>query len=169
MHGLVRCTHWVQVFMCTRGRCDNHRCHNKDPREEMGPGTWMTACPEAMGWGFSNLKKTVSWDLDLNKASWFFGPGWGWSSYELRDAHACWLSQWDESWWCTNSQHGKKLCLSLFMSKNLKLKKVIKSFEPELKESRQVFHVIQIPMRMNIMNVFTCSYLGCIFGPICYK
>ena len=32
MHGLVRCTHWVQVFTCARGVCDNQRCHNKNPR-----------------------------------------------------------------------------------------------------------------------------------------
>ena len=32
------------------------------------------------------------------------------------------------------SQHKKKLCFSLLMSKNLKFKKVIKSFVPELRE-----------------------------------
>ena len=32
------------------------------------------------------------------------------------------------------SQHRKKLCLSLLMSKNLKLKKLIRSFVPEPKE-----------------------------------
>ena len=32
VHGLVRCTHWVQVFTCARGGCDNQRCHNKNPR-----------------------------------------------------------------------------------------------------------------------------------------
>ena len=31
VYGLVRCTHWVQVFRCARGGCDNHRCHNKNP------------------------------------------------------------------------------------------------------------------------------------------
>ena len=50
----------------------------------------------------------------------------------------------------------KKLCLSLLMSKNLKLKKVIKSFVPEPKESRQVFP--DSYMRMNIMNVL-CMWI----------
>ena len=51
------------------------------------------------------------------------------------------------------------------MSKNLKLKKVIKSFVPELKiESRQVcFECFRIPS-----VYFTYSYLGRIFGYICY-
>ena len=49
-------------------------------------------------------------------------------------------------WW--KSQHRKKLCLSLLMSKNLKLKKVIKCFVPEPKESRQVFRVFRIPIRV---------------------
>ena len=43
------------------------------------------------------------------------------------------------------SQHRKKLCLSLLMSKNLKLKKVIKSFVPEpiscISDSLCLFHV----------------------------
>ena len=30
MHGLVRCTHSVQVFTRTRGGCDNQRCQNKN-------------------------------------------------------------------------------------------------------------------------------------------
>ena len=31
----------------------------------------MTSCPEAIGWGFWNLKKTVSWDLGLDEGSRF--------------------------------------------------------------------------------------------------
>ena len=61
VYGLVRCTHWAQVFTRTRGGCDNQRCHNKTPREEMRPGTWMTSCLEALGiWGIR--KKAVSLD-----------------------------------------------------------------------------------------------------------
>ena len=65
------------------------------------------------------------------------------------------------------SQHSKKLCLSLLMSKNLKLKKVIKSFIPE-----PVLCFSDSYMFMNIMNIlwtfvyFTYSYPGRIFGPI---
>ena len=32
VHGLVRCTHWVQVFTRVQGGCDNLRCHNKNSR-----------------------------------------------------------------------------------------------------------------------------------------
>ena len=71
------------------------------------------------------------------------------------------------------SQQRKKLCLSLLMSKNLKLKKVIKSFIPKPKESRQVFRVFSDSyMFMNICErfpypyeyvYFLCSYLGHIY------
>ena len=130
----------------------------------MGQGMWMTSCPEAMGWGFWDLKKTVSWDLDLDEASWFFGPGWGRSSYELRGVHTRWLSQWVENWQCTNSQHSKKLCLSLLMSENLKLKKGNKSFIPEPEESRQVFWVFSDSymhnecFRMFYISICICSW-----------
>ena len=66
-----------------------------------------------------------------------FWSGRGQTRFYGIPAH--WLSQWVESWRCTNSQHSKKLCLSLLMSENLKLKKVNESFVPELKESRQCF------------------------------
>ena len=72
---------------------------------------------------------------------------------------ACWLNQWVESWQCTNSQHRKKLYLSLLMLENLKLKKVNKSFIPE-QESRQVFRVFSDSyMCMNIMNVL-CMWIS---------
>ena len=112
MHGLVRCIRWVQVFARARGGCDNHRYHNINPREEMWPGTWMTLCPKAMGWGFWNLKKTVSWDSTLEEGSWFSGVRWGETSSLRRDGEVSIVRN----------------CLSLFMSKNLKLKKVIKKF-----------------------------------------
>ena len=57
--GFVRCTHWVQEFTHERAGCDNHRCHYKNPRWEMRLGTRMTSCPEAMDWGFWNLKKKL--------------------------------------------------------------------------------------------------------------
>ena len=36
-------------------------------------GIWMTSYPEAMGWGFWVIfeKKGVSWDRNLEEASWF--------------------------------------------------------------------------------------------------
>ena len=61
------------------------------------------------------------------------------------------------------------VCLSLLMSKNLKLKKVIKSFVPETKESRQVFRVFldsymhyehyERFMHVNILVVFLDLYI----------
>ena len=114
-----------------RGGWDNHRCHNKKPRYDIGVGMWMMSCPEEMGWGFRDLKKkTVSWVLDLDGVSWFSEiaeakPVW------VYGMPARWLSQWVERWQCTNSQHSKKLFFSLPISENLKLKKVNKSFVPE--------------------------------------
>ena len=50
-------------------------------------------------------------------------------------------------------------CFPLLMSKNLKLKKVIKSFVPEQ------FRVFQIPIRIWTLWMFdACEYLGRIFG-----
>ena len=89
----------------------------------MDRGTWMTSCPEAMGWGFWNLKKAGSWDLGLDEASRFS---------ELVEASPV---------VCGGVPHvvgsdGKVsierncvcLSLSLLVSKNLTLKKVIKKF-----------------------------------------
>ena len=82
------------------------------------------------------------------------------------------LSQCVESWRCTNSQHRKKLCLSLLMSKSLKLKKVIKSFVPE-----PILCFSDSYMFMNLCErfpypyeyvYFTCSYLGRIFLDVWY-
>ena len=143
MHGLVRCTHWEQEFTRARGGCDNHWYHNKNHRWKMWPGTRMTSCPEAMGWGFWTLKKNRSWDLDLDEESRFS---------ELADARPV---------VCGGVPHvdRNKLCLSLLMSKNLKLKKVNKSFVPEPKESRQ--SVSRIPMHNKRFRMFYISV--CIF------
>ena len=120
---------------------------------------------------FGIWKKTVSWDLDLDEASWFSELA------EVRPVGvygmpARWLSQWAESWWCTNSQHSKKLCLSLLMSENLKLKKVNKSFVPDPKESRQNFVFFGF---LCIMNIYVCStylydmYISHIYIWLCYS
>ena len=113
----------------------------------MRPGTLMTSCPEAMGWGFWNLKKNGELRLGLGRSKLIFGARRGQTSSLRRGA-----SRGGVRW---KSQQRKKLCLSLLMSKNLKLKKVIKSFVPEpKKESRQVFRVFSDSYtRMNIMNV----------------
>ena len=117
----------------------------------------MTSCPEVLGI-LGIWKKAGSWDSDLGEASRLCAlqaPHVGWVSWswdstleegrrfsELAEARqvvydggvACGGVRW-------KSQDRKKVCLSLLMSKNLKLKKVIKSFVPEPKESRQVLWV----------------------------
>ena len=91
------------------------------------PGTWMTSCPEAMGWGFGNLKKkNSSLRFDARGRKLIFGARRG-QTCSLRRGAACGGVRW-------KSQHSKKLCLSLLMSKNFKLKKIIKSFIPEPKK-----------------------------------
>ena len=107
-------------------------------------------------WGFWNLKKkTVSWDLNSERDSWdsSLEKGSRFLVSPRRDqlgSTKC-AARGGIRW---KSQHRKKLCFSLLMSKNLKLKKVIKGFVPEPKESRQVFRVFSHSyMRMNITNV----------------
>ena len=86
-------------------------------------------------WGFWNLKKKkISWDLNSEPESWDSSLEKG--SRFLVSARRDQLGSTkcaarDGVRW--KSQHRKKLCvcLSLLMSKNLKLKKVIKSFVPE--------------------------------------
>ena len=146
------------MFTSVRGGCDNHRSHDKNPRLEIGLGMWMTSCPEAMSWdSYWFWIKAVSWDLDLDKASWFFGPGRGHWVCGLWDAHSRWLSQWVESWRWMNSQYRK--IASLFSRiENLNLKKVIKvSFLYQ--ENRQCFEAIS--GFLCIFHIFiSWSYFG---------
>ena len=122
MHGLVRCTNWLQVFTRARGGCDNHRCHNKKKTDRKWPGTWMTSCPEAI----LEFEKSSLLRFNARGRESIFGARRGQTS-SLRRGAARGGVKW-------KSQHRKKLCLFLFMSKNLKLKKVIKSFVPEPKK-----------------------------------
>ena len=65
------------------------------------------------------------------------------------------LSQLVASWRSTNSQHRKKSCLFLLMSKNLKLQKLIKI------SYLNQFRVFWIPICVRTCYVyFTYSYLG---------
>ena len=55
-----------------RGGCVIHRCQNKTP-DKMGPGRWMTSCPEALRiWGFEK-KQWVEF-LPRRKKVDFRGP-----------------------------------------------------------------------------------------------
>ena len=95
-------------------------------------------------------KKTVSWDSSLEEESWFSGACRDQTS-SLRRGAARGGIRWKK-------QHKMKLCLSLLVSKNLKLKKVNKSFVPEPKESRQVFRVFRIRICLRtFVNVFRIS------------
>ena len=74
---------------------------------------WMTSCPEAMGrdsYGF--WIKAVSWDLDLDEASWFFGPEFVDCVVRMRLG---WVSELKVDDGRTVSI--EKLCLSLLVSK----------------------------------------------------
>ena len=68
---------------------------------------------------------------------------------EARPVVCCW-----DSTWCGSDGKVRieRNCVSLLMLKNLKLKKVIKSFVPEPKESRQVFRMFSDSyMSINIL------------------
>ena len=116
---------------------------------------------------FGSWKKTVNWDLNSERVSWdsSLQEGSRFLVLPRRDhlgstkCAARLLSQWVESWRCTKSQHRKKLCLSLLMSKNLKLKKVIKSFVPETKRVVRVSRIFRNSL-WTFCVYFTCSYLG---------
>ena len=85
-------THWVQFTLACRGH-DNHKCHNKNPRYEMG-----------LGCEWRHARKRWAENLVISKKQlveiWLWvGPvqlSWGFDCGR-----------------CRNSQHSKKLCLSL--------------------------------------------------------
>ena len=108
----------------------------------------MTSCPEATSWGFWDLKKkkTVSRDLNSEQVSW---------NSSLEEG-----SQRDQLGSTKCAAHLlKKLCLSLLMPKNLKLKKVNKSFVTE-----PIFRVFRIPICVwTWWKFYAYEYLGRIF------
>ena len=87
---------------------------------------WRKWCLAQKRWGFWKLekKKTVSWDLNSERNSW---------DSSLKEGSRFLVSPKRDPFGSTKSAARllKKLCLSLFMSINLKLKKVNKSFVPE--------------------------------------
>ena len=97
----------------------------QNPQIENGAGDVNDVMPRSDGLGFFViLNKSSELRFGLGRSDLIFGPGWGWSIYELRDARARWLSKWVESWRWTNSQHRKIVSLSPCVE-NLNLKKVI--------------------------------------------
>ena len=66
-----------------------------------------------------------------------------------------------------DEQSAWKNFVSLSSCRKSKLKEDNKSFVPEPREL-SVFRVFRIPMRMNIMNVFTYPYISRINIWLCY-
>ena len=78
----------------------------------------MTSYPAVTSWGFGDLKKRRVLRFGSRGRKSIFRVCRGQTSSLQRELHMVGV-RW-------KSQHSKKLCLSLLMSKNLKLKKVIK-------------------------------------------
>ena len=115
----------------------------------------MTSCLEAMGWGFWDLKKKNSeLRFDARGRKLIFGARRG-QTCSLRWGAARGGVRW-------KSQHRKKLCLSLLMSKNLKLKKVNKSFVPEPISCFSDSYICV----WTLWTFYACEYLGRIFGRV---
>ena len=115
MHGLVRCTHWVQVFTCAGWMWQSDVTIKTPDRKCTRGREW---CHAQKHWGFWNLKKKNSelrFGLGWRKS--IFGACWGQTSNLREEPHVV-------------GADGKvsieRNCLSLLMSKNLKLKKVNK-------------------------------------------
>ena len=103
----------------------------------------MTSCPEAPKiLEFEKKKKRVSWDSSLEEGSRFLiSP-----RRDQLGFTKC-VARGGVRW---KSQHRKKSCFSFLMSKNLKLKKVNKSFVPE-----PISSVFRIPIYLwTFVNVF---------------
>ena len=97
LSGTCRCIHWVQVFTLAHGGCDNHRCHNNNPRWEIGMGCeWRHARKWCTGILGDFEKKAVSWDSDLGEVSWVLVYGIrhvfvGFVSWDLMLDEASWF------------------------------------------------------------------------------
>ena len=104
--------------------------------------------------------------LKFEKRSWLrFGLGRGKSIFgALRGQTSCLQRGAARGGVIWKNQHRKKLCLSLLMSKNLKLKKVIKSFVPEPKKRVvRVFRVFSDSYVYEHLWTFSVSVWICLF------
>ena len=97
-------------------------------------------------------KKADSWVLKLDETSWFLDLGEASPVMDYGMPARCWVRR--------NSQHSRN-CLSLLVSKSLKVKKVIKVSYLN-KENRQCFAYFGIPMHMNVLHIgiFHIMYHG---------
>ena len=115
VHGLVRRTHWVQVFTrACRADVTIRNVTIKTPDRKYDRGREWSHTRKRRAEDFEIWKD--SWDSSLEEGSRFLVSP---RRDQLGVYEMC-LSQWVESWWCTNSQLRKKI-LSLS----------IKSFVPE--------------------------------------
>ena len=73
----------------------------------------------------SAFEKAVSWDLNLDEASYFSDLGKASAVWTTGCARARWFGQWVDSWRWTNCHHRKIVSLSPRVE-TLKLRKVIK-------------------------------------------
>ena len=104
---------------------------------------------------FGIWKKAVSWDLNSERESWDLGLDEANRFSEFAEARPVVCSG-GRTWWSEMKKSAQKeiVSLSVLMSNNLKLKKVIKFFIPELKK-RVVFRVFRIPICLwTFVNVF---------------
>ena len=131
MHGLVRCTHWVQVFTRVRADVTITDVTIKTPEEKWDRGREWRYAPEWWAEDLGIWKKTNSkLRFRLGRSKSIFGARRGQTS-SLRRGAARGGVRW-------KSQDRKKLCLFLLMSK----KKVNKSFVPEPK--KRVVNVLSV-------------------------
>ena len=137
----------MQVFTRVQGGCDNHRCHNKKPRWENRTGDVNDVVPGSDGLRILEFEKKSELRFKLRMRELRFGLGRSKSIFGARRGQTSSLRRGAH----VVDSDGKVrierncVCLSLLMLKNLKLKKVNKSFVPEpiscFSDSLCLFHV----------------------------
>ena len=132
------------VHAHARSGCFIQRCHNKNPRKWMWPGTWVTSRTGNVGWDLKSqlVELSAAWGED------------GWLSLAchglVSGAHVVW-GRWKS-----------QVYFSPYVEKPLN-SKVIKSLVPELR-SRQVFFVFR---DSNVLCIYVMNIL-CTFHIFMY-
>ena len=147
------------------GGGDNHRYHNKNPREKNVKGDVNDVMPGSDRLGFLViLNKSCELRFGLRRSELIFRTWARPVQFVDCGARARWLGQWVESWRWTNSQHKKIVSLSPRVEKP-KLKEGNKSFVPEPKES-SVFRVFRIPILWTLWTFHVFVDYGYVI--VCY-
>ena len=144
---------WAGVLTHAREEYVVHRCQNKNPREWMWSGMWMTSCTGGVRGETGSFEKVSSWVLRSKEE--------GWLSLARRGLVAGNTRVGEETE--GKNQHRKIVLLSPYVEKPLN-SKVIKGFVPEL-GSRYVFFVFRDSYvlciyAMNILCTFQYSCMG---------